>query len=134
MEGRLYKDDPAESPQQRAPPPDKLTWILKQKNNQLKYTVEGEQQGKKNVFTADVSIGGEPYESDAARIISAEWKDDSVAVNTLYNPDNERRASMEEIWTLSKDGNKLTDNVIYHVPSTAKNHDDIRFKRVFDRE
>ena len=91
-------------------------------------------QGKKNGFTADLHIGGEPHESDAAGIISVEWKGDSLAVDTLYNPQNERRASMEELWTLSADGKKLNDKVVYHVPASAKDQSDVQFTRVFDKQ
>lgn len=114
--------------------PDSLVWTLEQKGEHLKYTVAGVRQGKNNGFTADVQIGEEPFESNEAGIITAKWKGASLIVDTLYNPQNERRSSMEEIWTLSEDGKKLTDKVVYHVPKTAKNPADIEFKRVFDKQ
>jgi hypothetical protein len=96
--------------------------------------VAGERQGKKNEFAADLHIGGQPHQSDAAGIISVEWKGDGLAVDTLYNPTNERRASMEEIWTLSEHRKKLTDKVVYHVPASAKDQSDVQFTRVFDKQ
>jgi hypothetical protein len=118
----------------RAPPPDSLLWTLEHRGDKNKYTVAGERQGKKNGFTADLHIGGAPHESDAAGIITVEWKGDSLVVDTLYNPDNERRASMEEIWTLSEDSKTLTDTVVFHMPSTAKDQSDVKLTRVFHKQ
>ena len=114
--------------------PDRLVWKLQQQGDDLKYSVEAERQGKKNAYNLEVRIGGEPFESDAAGIVSVKWTGDSLAVDTLYNPDNDRRSSMEEIWTLSEDGKKLIDKVVYHMPKTAKNTADVQFQRVFDKQ
>jgi hypothetical protein len=108
-------------------------WKISQRGDHMTYTVERVAQGKKNAFTAEIDIGGGAYESDAAGIITARWNGTALAVDTLYNPDNERRASMEETWTLSEDGTKLTDSVVYHMPKTAKNPSDAVFKRVFEK-
>ena len=118
----------------RAAVPDSLIWKVNQLGDHFTYTVEGLRQGKKNGFTAEVEIGGRPYESDEAGIITARWKGNNLVVDTLYNPDNDRRSSIEEMWILSEDGAKLTDNVVYHVPKTAKNQADVIFKRVFDKQ
>jgi hypothetical protein len=98
------------------------------------YKVRSERKGKKNEFEADADIGGEPYESDAAGIIRFQWKGSSLAVDTLYNPGQDRETSIEEVWTLSEDGKKLTDEAVYHVPKNAKDTSDVRFKRVFDKQ
>ena len=118
----------------RTAAPDLLVWTVKQHGDDLNFSIQAERQGKKNAYSIEVRIGGAPFESDAAGIVSAKWQRNSLAVDTLFNPDNERRASMEEIWTLSEDGNKLIDKVIYHVPKTAKNPADIHFQRVFDKQ
>ena len=131
-----WKLNPAESDfsDKRAAVPDALVWKIQQRGDDLKYSVEAQRQGKKNDFKAELRIGGQPFESDAAGIISAKWDSDSLAVDTLYNPDNDRRSSMEEVWTLSSDGKKLTDKVVYHVPKIAKNPADVQFQRVFDKQ
>jgi hypothetical protein len=113
--------------------PDRLTWTIRQVKNHVYYKVASERDGKKNGFEADAEIGGEPFESDAAGIIRFQWKGASLAVDTLYNPGQDRQSSVEEIWTLSADGKKLTDEVVYHMPKTAKDPSDVHFTRVFDK-
>ena len=113
---------------------DSLIWKIEIRGDRLKYTVEGQRQGKKSGFTADIEIGGAPFESDEAGIISVHRKGNSLIVDTLYNPDNDRRSSMQEIWTISDDGRKLSDSVVFHVPKSAKNPADVVFKRMFDRQ
>lgn len=118
----------------RAPPPDSLVWTIEHCGDKIKYTVAAERQGKKSGFTADLHIGGAPHESNEAGIISVHWKGTSLAVDTLYNPENERRASVEELWTLSDDGKTLSDTVVYHVPAIAKDKSDVKLTRVFKKE
>ena len=113
--------------------PDHLTWNIRQVKNHIYYKVAAERDGKKNAFEADAEIGGEPFESDAAGIIRFRWNGANLAVDTLYNPGQERQTSMEETWTLSADGKKLTDEVVYHVPKSAKDPSDVHFTRVFDK-
>jgi hypothetical protein len=114
--------------------PDSLIWKIEQRGDRLTYTVEGARQGKKTGFTAEFDIGGGSFESDEAGIITARWKGTALTVGTLYNPDNERRSSMEEVWALSDDGRTLTDTVVFHMPKTAKNQVDALFKRVFEKQ
>jgi hypothetical protein len=118
----------------RTSAPDLLVWTLRHEANHVTYKVQSERQGRKNAFEADADIGGEPFESDAAGIIRFQWKGSSLAVDTLYNPGKDRQSSMEEIWTVSAEGKRLTDDVIYHVPKIAKDTSDVRFKRVFDKQ
>jgi hypothetical protein len=118
----------------RTSPPELLVWTLRHEGKHVTYKVQAERKGKKNEFDADADIGGEPYESDAAGIIRFQWKGSSLAVDTLYNPGQDRETSMEEVWTLSGDGKKLTDDVVYHVAKNAKDTADVRFKRVFDKQ
>jgi hypothetical protein len=61
-----------------------------------------------------------------------EWKASTLAVGTLYNPGTDRESSMEEIWTLSEDGKKLIDQMVYHLP--AKQPGDVRVRRVFEKQ
>ena len=112
--------------------PESLIWKIELRGDNLKYTVEGQRQGKKFGFTPDVEIGGAPFESNEAGIISVHRKGNSLIVDTLYNPDNDRRSSMQESWTVSDDGKKLIDSVVFHVPKSAKNQTDVAFKRTFD--
>jgi hypothetical protein len=114
--------------------PDSLVWKIEHRAEHLKYTVDREQQGKKNGFVADLEIGGEAFESDEAGIITAQWRGNSLIVDTLYNPNSERRASMEEVWSLSDNGKKLVDSVVYHVPKSAKNQTDVIFRRIFEKQ
>ena len=118
----------------RAAVPDRMVWTLEQKGDHVAYKVEVERQGKKNGFDLDADIGGAPFESDDAGIVSFQWKGLGLVVDTLYNPGTDRQSSMQEIWTLSFDGKKLSDEVVYHMPKTAKNPADVHFKRVFDRQ
>ena len=83
---------------------------------------------------ADLYIGGPSHESNEAGITTVEWRGASLAVDTLYNPQDERRSSVEEIWTLSDDGKALTDTVVFHVPATAKDQSDVKITRVFRNE
>lgn len=89
---------------------------------------------KRERLLRHLQIGGSPYESNEAGIITVERKETSLAVDTLYNPQNERRSSMEEIWTLSADGNTLTDTAIFHPPSAAKDPSEVRLTRVFKKQ
>lgn len=118
----------------RAAVPDRLVWTLQLNGDHLKFKVESERQGKKGAYHVDTKIGGEPFESDEAGIVSAKWKGDSLAIDTLYNPGKDRESSMEEMWTLSPDGKRLTDKVVYHLPKTAKSAVDVQFTRVFEKQ
>jgi|ERR1051326_3981206 hypothetical protein len=114
--------------------PDRLVWTIRLANNHIIYNVDREWQGKTNKFDAEADVGGGSFESDAAGIIRWQWKGSSLSVTTLYNPGNDREASMEEIWTLLADGKKLTDEVVYHMPKKAKDPSDVHFTRVFDKQ
>jgi hypothetical protein len=96
--------------------PDKMTLTVQQKGDRFKYKLEREKDGKKGGFDVDVAVGGAPYESDAAGIVSMEWKGDALMVSTLYNPGQDRQSDQVETWTLSADGKRLTDDVVVHPP------------------
>lgn len=132
----VWKLNPAESKydDKRAAVPDRLVWNIRQQGMHIVYRVESERQGKKNEFEAETDIGGEAFESDAAGIIRFQWKGTRLAVDTLYNPGQDRESSVEEIWTLSEDGKKLTDVMVYHMPGTAKDKSDVHITRVFDKQ
>ena len=118
----------------RAAVPDSLFWTIQQKGEHLAYKVELVRQGKNGGFELDADIGGAPFESDAAGLVQFKRKGSSLTVYTLYNPGQDRETSMEEIWTLSLDGRKLVDELIFHVPKNAKTRDDVHIKRVFDKQ
>lgn len=132
----VWKLNPAESTMKdkRVSAPGSLVWTLRQNGSHVTYKVEADRQGKKHSFEAEADIGGQAFESDAAGIIRWKWKGNGMVVETLYNPGQDRESSMLEIWTLSDDGKKLTDEVIYHMPRTAKDPSDVRFTRVFDKQ
>ena len=109
--------------------PDRLTRTIQQKGNSLKYKVEREKDGRKGSFEVEVNIGGQPFASDEAGVVSAEWHGKTLNITTLFNPGTERSSSQEENWTLSADGKKLTDEF------AATRHDgkQTHIRRVFDK-
>jgi hypothetical protein len=111
--------------------PDKLTWTIQQKGDHFKYKVERIGQGNKAGFEAELTVGGSPYESDAAGIIEMEWKGVTLVVKTLYNPGQDRQSDNFETWKLSADGKRLTDDLTIHPP---RNGSPVRVVRVFDKQ
>ena len=110
-------------------PPDRLVRTIKQKDNKLSYKVESERNGKKGGFEADLTIGGEGYESDAAGVVSAEWKGSSLVITTLFNPTSDHPSDQTQTWVLSEDGNKVVDELEYHSKQGTA-----RITRVFDKQ
>jgi hypothetical protein len=78
-----------------------------------------------------VKAGGPPYESDAAGVVSLEWKGEALIVSTLYNPGQDRQSDQVETWTLSKDGKRLTDDSTIHPP---QNGAAVHVVRVFHKQ
>jgi hypothetical protein len=105
---------------------------VEQKRNELRLKVERVNNGQKSGFNfVTIPIGsGEPHVSDEAGIITAQWKDETLHFNYLYNPGTERQSERTEDWTLSPDGKKLIDQ------EWAKRADgqELRYKVVFDRQ
>ncbi len=114
----------------RATIPDRLTFSIQHQGDSLKYKVEREAAGKKGGFEVELEIGGAPYESDAAGVVSAEWKGNTLIVTTLYNPGSDRASDQKETWSLSSDGKKMMDEVLIHPPRGKEAH----IRRVFDKE
>jgi hypothetical protein len=108
--------NPAESNYRANKPnmPNRLVRTIKQKGDKLSYKVESERNGKKGGFEVDLTIGGERYESDAAGVVSAEWKGSSLVITTLFNPDSDHPSDQTETWVLCEDGNKVVDELEYH--------------------
>jgi hypothetical protein len=115
----------------RAARPDKMTWTIQQKGDHFKYKVEVERAGRKGNFDVDVKAGGSPFESDAAGVVSIEWKGNAAVVSTLYNPGQDRQSDQVETWMLSADGKRLTDDLIIHPPNKQP---DVHIVRVFDKQ
>jgi hypothetical protein len=115
----------------RAVGPDKLVCTIQQKGDHFKYKFEREKDGKKTVYDWDVTVGGPPYESNAAGIVTLEWKVDSLVVSTLYNPGTERQSDQVQTLTLSQDGKRLTDDVVANPPGKQPA---VHIVRVFDRQ
>jgi hypothetical protein len=109
--------------------PDRLTRTVQQKGNSLKYKVEREKDGRKGSFEVEVEIGGQPFESNEAGVVSASWHGQTLSIETLFNPGSDRSSSQVENWTLSADGKKLVDEYV------ATRHDggQTHIRRVFDK-
>ena len=105
---------------------------VEQKRNQLRLKVERVTNGKKSGFNfVTIPIGGgEPHVSDEAGIITAQWKDETLHFNYLYNPGTERQSERTEDWTLSPDGKKLIDQEWFKRPDGQE----LRYKVTFDKQ
>ena len=110
--------------------PDRLVRTVQHNGKSLRYTVEREKDGRKGSFDVELEIGGAPYESDAAGIVTAEWSGATLVIKTLYNPGTDREASQVEKWTLSADGKKVVDQLVFHRPDGKE----VPIKRVFDKQ
>jgi hypothetical protein len=110
--------------------PDRLVRTLKQSGKTLRYKEEWAKGDRKNNFDIKLDIGGGPDESDAAGIVTVEWKDATLLVKILYNPGTDRQADQTEIWSLSADGKTITDQTVYR---TVKGNE-FHFKRVFEKQ
>jgi hypothetical protein len=115
----------------RTAKPDKITIALRQNGDHFKYKWERQANGRKGSFDADVTVGGTPFESDAAGIVSMEWNGEALIVKTLFNPGQERQSDQEERWTLSNEGKRLTDDLVIHPP---QNGAPVHVVRVFDKQ
>lgn len=110
--------------------PDRLTRTIQQAGDHLKYRVEREKAGRKGSFEVELDIGsGTPYESDAAGIVTAEWKAEALVLHTLFNPGSDRQSEQTETWSLSGDGKKIIDDFVYITREGKK----ISIRRVFDK-
>ena len=105
---------------------------VEQRRNELRLKIERVSNGQKSGFNfVTIPIGtGQPHVSNEAGIITAEWKDDTLHFNYLYNPGTERQSERTEDWTLSPDGKKLFDQ------EWGKRADgqEQRYKLVFDKQ
>jgi hypothetical protein len=119
----------AESDYRANKPPERMVRTIKQKGDKLSYKVEWVRNGKKGGFEADLTIGGQGYESDAAGVVSAEWKGSSLVITTLFNPDSDHPSDQTETWVLAEDGNRVVDELEYHNKQGTA-----RMTRVFDKQ
>jgi len=105
---------------------------VEQKPKELRLKIERVNNRQKSGFNfITIPIGtGEPHVSDEAGIITAQWKDETLHFNYLYNPGTERESERTEDWTLSPDGKKLIDQ------EWVKRADgqELSYKVVFDRQ
>jgi len=116
--------------------PSPATYIavrtVEQKQNALRLKIERTINGQKSGF-GFVTIpigGGEPHVSDEAGIVSAQWKDETLHFDYLYNPGTERQSERTEDWTLAADGKKLIDQEWVRRPDGRE----LRYKVVFDKQ
>src|SRR5256885_1419604 len=86
-----WKLNPAESDfSDHGAVPDRLVRTLRQSGNALRYKEEWAKGDRKNQFDIELEIGGQADASDAAGIVTVEWKDSSLLVKILYNPGTDR--------------------------------------------
>jgi hypothetical protein len=104
---------------------------VEQKPNELRLKIERVSNGQKSGFNfVTIPIGGGQHVSDEAGIITAQWKDDTLHFNYMYNPGTERQSERSEDWSLSTDGTKLLDQEWVKRPDGQE----LRYKIVFDRQ
>src|SRR5450631_369510 len=115
----------------RAVAPDRLAITVHQKGDSLKYRNEREKDGKKRHFDVDLTIGESTFESNDAGVVSAAWKNNVLEITTLFNPGQDRQSDQIEIWSLSSDRKRLTDDLVVHLP---KNGGDVHIRRVLDKQ
>ena len=111
--------------------PDRLVLTVQQSGDALKYRLAREKDGKKTHYDVELTISGPPYESDAAGVVTAEWKGDKLEIPTLFNPGQDRQSDQTETWSLSADGKRLIDDVLIHPP---RNGPEVHIKRVLDKQ
>ncbi len=115
----------------RAVVPDRLVLTVQQSRDTLKFRFAREKDGKKSHYDVDLTISAPPYESDAAGVVTAEWKGDKLEIPTLFNPGQERQSDQTETWSLSSDGKKLIDDMLIRPPRKAA---EVHIRRVFDKQ
>lgn len=98
----------------------------------VRLKVERVNNGQKSGFDfVAIPIGtGEPHVSNEAGIITAEWKDQTLHFDYLYNPGTDRESRRSEDWTLSADGKKLIDREWGQLVDGRE----VRSTLVFDRQ
>ena len=105
---------------------------VEQKRTELRLKIERLSNGQKSGFNfVTIPIGGgQPHVSNEAGIITAQWNDDTLHFNYLYNPGTERQSERTEDWRLSPDGKTLIDQ------EWGKRSDgqELRYKLVFDKQ
>jgi len=104
---------------------------VQQEPRELRLKIERVSNGQRSGFNfVTIPIGGEPHVSDAAGIITAEWRAETLEFKYLYNPGTERQSERTEEWTLSVDGRKLFDQEWVKRPDGHE----LRYKVVFDKQ
>jgi hypothetical protein len=110
----------------------RIVRTVEQRRNELRLKIERVIGGQASGF-GFVTIpigGGKPHESDEAGIITAQWKNDTLHFDYLYNPGTDRQSERTEDWTLSSDQKKL----IVQMWSKGADGQELRTKVVFDRQ
>jgi hypothetical protein len=105
---------------------------IEQRSSELRLKVERVFNSQTSGFGfVTIPIGtGKSHVSDEAGIITAEWRDESLHFDYLYNPGTERESQRTEDWTLSRDGKKLIDREWVKRPDGSE----LRYTVVFDRQ
>ncbi|MBX9601138.1 MAG: hypothetical protein K2X35_09040 [Bryobacteraceae bacterium] len=116
-------------PTGQVPPPESMLRVVTQKGNALKYRMERVLNGRKYEFEAELTIGGEGFSSDPAGALTAEWKGKSLVIHSVYNP-MRARSERTEVWTLTEDGKKMVDEMVYRSPEGKE----VKIRRVFDKQ
>ena len=110
--------------------PDSFVRTVKQSGDSLQYAVERQQKGRTGGFHVMLKIGGRPYESNEAGLVSAVWEGTALVIRTLYNPGSERHAEQTERWVLSPDGRRVTEAYSLRLADGTE----MRITRVFDKQ
>ena len=114
----------------RAARPESLVRTVKQSGESLQYAVERHQNGRTAAYHVTLKIGGRPYESNEAGVVSAKWEGTTLVIQTLYNPGTERHAEQMERWVLSADGRRVTEALSLRIADGTE----VRIQRVFDKQ
>ena len=126
-------------PDSRLPKPAKFVMELRLSRGEFSCKTMSERDGRLRTIQWEATIGGMPHVSDEAGIIAVNWQrenrpDQALSVQTRYNPNRDHESSIDDVWTLSADGKRLTSELVYHVPKNAQDKRDIRVTRVFDKQ
>ena len=104
---------------------------VEHKASELRLKIERTINREKSGFNfVTIPIGHGQHVSDEAGIITAQWHDETLHFDYLYNPGTERQSERSEDWTLSPDGKKLFDQEWVKRPDGQE----LRYKVVFDKQ
>jgi hypothetical protein len=110
-----------------ASPPDGLVLTVHHNGDDFRYDTARRKDGKKSQGHLDLTIGLS-LDQNSGATAAAEWKAEKLEFKLLQNAG---QSDSVDTWSLSADGNKLTSDLVVHLP---KNSGEARVRRVFDRK